>query len=291
MPATKPNIAALVEQMPEVDHPGKPSTFTGPDPAVAEKIFAEILSGGRASLLELLAILRSPCDEDFKNYKAGYVLHGLALHAGRPGNEKQRRLLAETLASQLGSKTHSKTAKAFLMQELQAVGGKEAVKAIGRHLLDDDLCEPATQVLLSIREGVVEPLRAALPKAKGRNRVTIIQALGVLRDARSATALKKAFEDTDRDVRLAAARALANIGEPSAIDAMLRLADKAEGWERIQLTNACLLLAENCAGAGKKADAARIYVHLRNTRQDPKECYVREAAEKTVGQKSESRTQ
>jgi len=283
MATIKPNVAALVEQMPEVDHPGKPSTFTGPDPAVAERIFAEIFTGGRASLLELLAILRTPCDEDFKNYKAGYVLHGLALRAGRPGNEKQRRLLAETLASQLDSRKHSKAVKAFLMQELQTVGGREAVKALGKHLLDDDLCEPATQALLSIREGAAEALRAALPKTKGKSRATIIQALGVLRDARSAAALKKSLDDADGDARLAAAWALARIGDPGAMDAMLKLADKAEGWERIQLTNACLLLAENRA-AGKKADAARIYTHLRDTRQDPKERHVREAAEKALSQ-------
>ncbi|HKX63178.1 MAG TPA: hypothetical protein VJS65_15060, partial [Verrucomicrobiae bacterium] len=85
MPATKPNVAALVDQMPETDKdiqakqeeeksaalpdaPDKPkprpdrwgaaSKFTGPDPEAASKIFTEILSGGRDSLIELLALVR-----------------------------------------------------------------------------------------------------------------------------------------------------------------------------------------------------------------------------------------
>src|ERR1051325_1293665 len=135
MPANKPNVAALVEQMPDTDKeiqmraeqarqavqpdaPEKPkpnpdraapaSKFTGPDPVAAEKLFVEILSGGRDSIVELIGLLREPGEAEFKNYKAGYVLHGLAIHAGRAGEENQRRLLAETLVSQLGNDRHSK---------------------------------------------------------------------------------------------------------------------------------------------------------------------------------------
>src|SRR6266545_6934284 len=127
MAATKPNVAALVDQMPETDRDiqakaeeakqqaqadapkpkpdrwGAASKFTGPDPDAAEKIFAEILSGGRESITELLGLVREPSDADYKNYKASYVLHGLVILAGRAGQENQRRLLADTLASQLGS--------------------------------------------------------------------------------------------------------------------------------------------------------------------------------------------
>src|SRR6185295_2427450 len=97
MAATKPNVAALVEQMPETDRdiqakadearqqaqpdaPDKPkpkpdrlgatSKFTGPDPDKAEKIFTEILSGGRESVMELIELVREPSDADYKNYKA-----------------------------------------------------------------------------------------------------------------------------------------------------------------------------------------------------------------------------
>lgn len=309
MAATKPNIAALVEQMPDTDKqiqakaeeakqqtqpdaPDKPkpkpdrsdaaSKFTGPDFGAAEKIFTTILSGGRDSIVELLELVREPSDADYKNYKPGYVLHGLVIYAGRAGQESQRRLLARTLASQLDSGKHSKAVKAFLIRELRVLGGKEVVDALGQQLLDDELCGDAAQALLTIHDGVASWFRSALEKSKGRNRVTLIQALGVLRDADSIAALKKALTDEDREVRRTAAWALANIGDASSADALIQSADRAEGWGRTEATKACLLLSERLAAANQKPQATRIYSHLRDTRTDPKERHVREAAERAL---------
>lgn len=310
MASTKPNIAALVEQMPDTDNEikakqeeakaqaqpdapdpkpkpkvdrGAASKVTGPDPVAAEKIFAEILSGGRESILELLALVREPSDADYRNYKAGYVLHGLVILAGRTGQENQRRLLAETLASHLGGNKHSKAVKGVFIHELRALGGKESVSALGKHLLDDDLCSDATLALLTIRDGAAAQFRGALEKSKGRNRLIIIQALGTLQDADSATALKKALSEQDRDVRRTAAWALANLGDASAAETLVESADSAEGWERTEATRHCLLLAERLAASGKRAQAKRIYVHLRDTRNGPNERHLRDAAEKALG--------
>ncbi|MEK7684434.1 MAG: hypothetical protein AAB466_03315 [Verrucomicrobiota bacterium] len=215
MATTKTDVAALVAQMPEVDNPGQASKFTGPDPQAAAKIFAEILAGGRESILELIALLREPGDPEYKDYKAGYVLHGLALQAGRPGQEERRRLFAETLASQLGNDKLSQGVKGFLIRELQVAGGQEVVEALGKQLRDMELCEYATQALLAIRDGAAAQLRGALRGATGKNRVTLIQALGVVRDAESIAVLKEAQAEPDRDVRNAAAWALANIAKPA----------------------------------------------------------------------------
>jgi HEAT repeat protein len=310
MAATKPNVAALVEQMPETDRdiqakaeaakqeaqpdtpdkpkpkaerPGGASKFTGPDPDAAEKIFGEILSGGRESITELLGLVREPGDPDYRNYKAGYVLHGLVILAGRTGHENQRRLLAETLASQLGSDKHSKAVKGLIIRELRVMGGKESVSALGRQLPDDDLCGDAALALLTIREGAASQFRGALEKSQGRNRVTIIQALGVLQDADSAGALRKALGEPDPAVRRTAAWALANLGDANATEALLKSADSAEGWDRTEATRHCLLLAERLAAGGKQAQANRIYVHLRDTRKDPSERHIRETAEKALG--------
>jgi len=309
MPATKPNVAALVEQMPDTDKeiqatqdeakprtpsdaPDKPkpkpdrwgaaSKFTGPDPDAAEKVFSEILSGGRDSVLQLLELVREPSDADYKNYKASYVLHGLVIYVGHAGNEKQRRILTQSIASELGSDKHSKAVKGFLIRELRVIGGKEVVTALSKHLVDDELCEDATQALLTVRDGVAPRFRSALGKAKGRNRLTIIQALGVLQDTGSAAALKRALQDDDGDVRRSAAWALANTGEARAAEVLIKSAANAEGWEKSQATKACLLLAERLAATGQKPQAARIYAHLRDTRKDPAERHVREAAERAL---------
>jgi HEAT repeat protein len=157
------------------------------------------------------------------------------------------------------------------------------VNTLGKHLLDDELCGDATQALLAIRDGAASQFRNALDKSKGRNRIAVIQALGVLQDANSASLLKKAMTDEDRDVRRTAAWALANLGEASAADALIKAADHADGWEGSQATKACLLLAQRLAAKGRKSDAARIYRHLRDTR---KERHVRDAADRALNEMS-----
>jgi HEAT repeat protein len=102
----------------------------------------------------------------------------------------------------------------------------------------------------------------------------------VLRNDASAGALRGAVGDADRDTRLAAVWALANIGDADSVGPLLKLAEGSEGYERIKATRACLLLAEGLARAGRRADAAKVYSRLRDTRTDPSEQYVKEAAER-----------
>jgi HEAT repeat protein len=96
-------------------------------------------------------------------------------------------------------------------------------------------------------------------------------------DAASAEALRQALKDPNREIRLAAAWGLANAGDVGSVDLMLEAADS-EGWEPIQATDACLDLAENLLAAGHKDQAVRVYAHLHNTRSDPSEQHVRQAA-------------
>ena len=59
---------------------------------------------------------------------------------------------------------------------------------------------------------------------------------------------------------------------------MIKATDAAPGYERIKATSNALLLAERLLAAGKKADAAKIYAHLKNTRTDASEAFVRDIA-------------
>ena len=58
----------------------------------------------------------------------------------------------------------------------------------------------------------------------------------------------------------------------------IKAAGVGPGYERIKATSNALLLAERLLAAGKKAEAARIYTHLKETRTDASEKYVREIA-------------
>jgi len=240
-----------------------------------EGAIRDILKGGRDSIIGVIDMLVEPGKGD--DVKAHYALHCMALHVCKLESNRPRRRFSRTLASQLGG-DRPKEVQKYLIRELQVAGGREAVETLGKLLVDEDLYEPAAQALVAIGDGAAEQLREALPRAKGKCRLTILQNLGVVRDANSVGVLGKAVSDEDKEVRIAAAWALANIGDAGSTNLLLKTADKAEGWERTEATKACLLLAEKLLAAGKKNEAVGIYKHLRDTRTDPAERYVCDAA-------------
>jgi len=309
MATSKPNIAALVAQMPETDkeiqarkeaekpaqQPADPnakkeapkpdrwgaaSKFTGPDPEFANELCEQVLSGGRDALIELVKLVRDPGDAEFKDYKAEYFLHALAIYVGAPERAAQQKLVVQTLASQLGNAKLGAHVRGFLVRELRVIGAKDAAGALGKLLGDEQLCSDAAAALVSL--GQAEPLRDALRGAKGKCRLTIIQSLGAVRDEESAKALRAALADAEADVRLAAAWGLARTADVQAVDGLLKLADAEPTWERNKATHACLLLAENLLANNRRNDARRIYSHLRTTRTQPHEKYVRDIAEKAL---------
>lgn len=285
MAALKPDVAALVASMPDADNPGRESKFTGPEPAEAEKVFLEILGGGREALGELLGLLKESTDPEFKSYKAEYVLHGIVVFVARPEHDAHQRLVNDVLAQAVASGEHSKWKTGLLIRELQAGGDGSCAEAIGKHLLDSELCECAAQALIAIgrgpgRDPALRELRKAAGGAAGGARLTLVQALGVLADEESTVVLQEALKDDDPQMRRTAAWALANVGAVSAVSDVIREADSAKGWERIGASKACLLLAERLASKGQKGEAIRIYTHLRETRTGTEDAYLVIAAER-----------
>jgi len=273
----KPDLAALVNQMPDADPGSKDGSgkYTGPDPAAAEKVYQEILKGGKDSVVGLVAMVVEPGVGG--DYKVRYLLHGLVTYVARADADKDRQTVCEALASTLGGTAH-KAVKGFVMQELQAIADKAAVGTISKFLLDEELYDPAAGALLSIG-GTADVFRKALPEAKGRNRVAIVQALGVLRDAQAVADLKKAATDADSSIRVAALDSLGNIGDATAVDILLSAGDAAkERWERVRAAEDCLLLAKRLLEADNKKDAERIYRGLWEKRSGSEDRHVRIAA-------------
>ena len=276
--AVSEKLKSLVAQMPD---PAGDGRYIGDmDKEKIEKVTAEIHAGSRENVLGLVDMLAEPGSEE--DVKPHYALHCLANHVLVIGDENARRQLCEVLAAKLDGDL-SNYSKAFLCQELQWAGGREATAALGKLLTDYALVEPATMALSAIQEGAAEQFRAALPKAKGKCRLNIVDGLAALGDARSADAFKEALGDPDREVRIAAGAGLANTGDPRVADALMKAADVGPGWERIQATKHCLVLAEKLMAAGNKAEATKIYNHFRKTRRDASERYIREAAEAALG--------
>lgn len=275
--AVSDKLKALVDQMPNPD--GRGMYTENIDKEKIERTVADIHRGGRENVLGLIEMLGEPGSEE--NVKPHYALRCLGNHVLIIKDENARRQFAETLASQLGGDLSTYN-KAFLCQELQWAGRREAVGALGKLLTDEALCDPAAMALTAIGDGAAEELRRAVPNAKGPCRLAVIDALAALADAGSANVFKEALRDPDREVRLAAGSGLARLGDPGSVDLLIRAADVEPGWERIQQTKHCMVLAEKLAAAGRRSEAGKIYSHLRNTRTDPSEKYIRDAAEKAL---------
>ena len=277
MQETLSALAELVSNLPDPDGQGMLSNI---DKQSVEDIIAEIHRGGRDNVVGLVDMLVELGRGD--DFKQRYALHCLAVHVCKLKDDEQRRAFAETLAEQLEGDL-PKTVQGYIAQELQVAGGEEVVGALGKLLQDKELYEQAALALASIGgDGAAEQLRNALPKARGKRRLTLLQNLGVLRDANSVKALKKSVSSKDQETRLIAVWALANIGDAGSADLLLETADTEVPYERIKATHACLILAENLLASGREKEAVRIYTHLRDTRTDPAESYVRDAAEKEL---------
>ncbi len=273
--ADNTNVEQLVASIPDLDKHGK---VDGPKPDDANKTFEALLTAGREAIDKLLGMIREV--DNGEDWKARYVLHGLAHYVCQSSKAEQRGLLVDAIVAKVKSDA-PKNVKAALIRELQVAGSAKTVPALGEFLADDELYTWAASALLAIGQASAGEFRKALPGATGRVKATVIQNLGLLGDARAISAIKQAANDGDPDVRLAVCGALANIGDEGSIDILIR-ASNTKGWERMQAAKACLVLAEKLAAAGKKTPARKIYRHLAETRKDD-EKYIRDIAAAAIG--------
>lgn len=129
-------MAKLLEKLPADDY------------ETGQQVCEKLLAGGAATIVELIDLVGDEFG-DPKGAKPKYALHGLVMHAGRPGADRQRKMLAETLARQLET-DRSDELKAFLCRQLQLCGGADEARTLSKLLDDDRLGEPARQARAAI---------------------------------------------------------------------------------------------------------------------------------------------
>jgi HEAT repeat protein len=236
-----------------------------------EAIAKELVGLGPDGIGQIAGMLVEPGKGD--DVKARYALHGMAIYVSRPGAGTEREMYGRAVAASLKG-VGSSAVKGFLARQLRLAGGEEAVGALGKLLLDDELCVDASHALLTIakvgeadsHQKAAGEFRRALGRVKGassgKSRLMVIQALGELRDRKSVRALVRTAADADRDVRLAACEALANIGDPRASEALRKAAGAKSPYEKAKATDALLVYAGRLVEAGNVDEAEQIYRDL-----------------------------
>jgi HEAT repeat protein len=265
------------------DRWGNASKFTGPAPLLADNIALQIFEGGRKSIVDLLGLIRDPSDVYYKDYKPEYLLRCLSLYATRAGKDKDQKLLVRTLASEMEEKNTPKYLQFVLIRELGWIGNVDAIKALGRSLSDESLCDEAASALVSIGgPAAAEQFRKAFAQSAGKCRLAIAQHLGTFRDSASMAALQDMLIAPDDELRLVAAWSLARIGNARSINPLLKFATETTGYARTKATQACLLLAENLSAMGQPSEAMKIYSYLKQIRTAPEDRYLQELLAKRI---------
>jgi HEAT repeat protein/protein-L-isoaspartate O-methyltransferase len=246
-------VAELVNRMPEF---GANARFEGPAWDAAKPIFDEILAGGDAAVTAVVDLLREPGGTP--NFKPRYVMHGLAQYLAASDKTEERTVFLTALGNAVDNEKRPIAVRGFLIRQMQVCGGSKVIPHLASSLRSPQLRDYAVQALVAIGDpDGANVLLAALEHVQGNNRRTILQGLGALHCKDAVPTLIAALKG-DRDIRVTAARALAQIGDPRAIDPLLASIPGKPTFDRGQLAAATLALAANSADA----DAKRIYTSL-----------------------------
>ncbi|MCX7045648.1 MAG: HEAT repeat domain-containing protein [Candidatus Sumerlaeota bacterium] len=232
--------------------------------AAQRELSKELIALGAPGIKQLCGMLTDKADDA----NVRYALHGLATYAARPGADADRKLFTGALIEALEGNAQA-IVKEFLLQQIRLTGGPENIAALAKFLSDENLCEPTAQFLVTVRgEQAAAALRAALPSAQGKRRITILKALGDLQDAQAAPlALKDAASD-DQVLRLTALYALGASGNPAAIEPLAKASASPSRYEQSDATRYYLLLARRLSELNKKDPAAKICRELYKNRAD-----------------------
>ncbi|MGI6461409.1 MAG: family 16 glycoside hydrolase [Candidatus Hydrogenedentales bacterium] len=195
---------------------------------------------------------------------ARFLLSGLADHVSRGDAEEARAMVSGAFIQALGA-AEDPNVKTFLMSMLQVCGSAEAVDALAGYLGDEVFVEPATQALLTIRtENVAPALKAAFEGAQGARAVTLMKALGELRQADAADKIVPFTRAEDRETRLVAYQALAEMGASLDLEPMGQAYEAAPPYEKAKLASYGLNFARRWAEAGNMEAAHAICDYLRS---------------------------
>jgi HEAT repeat protein len=189
------------------------------DAAQTNKLMQQINDLGDEGLNKILGMLKAPGEGD--DVAARFALTSLARFSSQRGKEKERDRVQNSYLKAVQS-FQSKDIQTYLIDQLNCLASDDCIDPLKIYLPDGQLCGPVVQVYLSVQSEKAEMvLLSALPSATGKNQVTIIKALGVLKSKSALAEIVKFEGSTNFILQGAVLSALANIGDASS-DSLLR---------------------------------------------------------------------
>ena len=175
--------------------------------------------------IEAMALMLKPLGQA-DNTPLQYALGSYSYYTTKTGNKQLRELCAEAYCNAL-NKIADKENKAFIIRQLQIVGGDASVKCLQPYLLDDRLCDPAARSLVMINTPASKKaILDALQNASEATRITLVQALGDSHYKEAAPAIQALATGSDAQLTKAALYALGEIGDPASQSTLAEAASK-----------------------------------------------------------------
>lgn len=207
-------VADLLAQMPTND-------LTQRDNAMQE-LYA-MGTEGYQKLAEMLVPLGTGDDTAIR-----FALNSFSRYASQFGKTDERAFAEANLLDAL-KKQKDTEVLTFLINQLNLVASDVSIPILAEYLTDEDLCEPATQALLSIDHQIDgKVFFSAFPQAGKKNKETLIRALGRLQCKGTIALMSPYIDDEDVSMRKIVLAALANIGAPESYDKLLTAAQKVD---------------------------------------------------------------
>jgi HEAT repeat protein len=193
-----------------------------------------------------------------------WALRNIAVYAGRPGGTlSEKQAVADAFTLLLESK-YNKVTRCQALDLLSITGDDRTVPKVAALLADPDadIADEARRGLEGTPgTGALQALIDALPKAQGRLKLAVINALGQRGDLKACDALAPVTAAADTETALAALEALARIGLPAADRDRITLPnpDNLTESQRLRVANLLLRWADRRAAAGANDEAAEGY--------------------------------
>ncbi len=154
-------------------------------------------------------------------------------------------------------------AKQFVWRQLRLIGTVKSVPTLAGMLTAAETSDMARYALEPIPGAAVDDaLRDALTKVGGKERIGIINTMGVRADSRSVSAVGGLLGDPNVRTAAAAAAALGRIADANAAAALAGALAKSGGELRPAVADAYLKCADRSAAKGEKDKALAIYKQL-----------------------------
>ncbi len=225
-------------------------------PAEEQKSYNELIGqlsqAGEDAVQTLIGMINAPGKGS--NAEVDYALSGLSHYVMAMGEEDARRVISQAYCKALGSVTERET-QAFIIRQLQIMGGDEAVETLAGFLNDEYLSSAASQALASIgteNAGTALVNSLKLKTGTSKTQCDAMNAIAEMKAEGAETLLRPFITHQDASIRKMALYALSQVGTEAS------LADLAAAAESVHYTmdptganEAYITLIKNLAAKGK----------------------------------------